>query len=549
MEGFPLINSQLFMGYEHRLQDLLGRKEQELRTKYHAFNQGNVQEPESKTRATTNPVTEDEHDAEKRPVDLNRFQIEEDISHLRCLLGFIETDLGHLKKLRSQARDGTLETVAYENVWHLFDRGGVVLTSSEDGTQAYRVEDIGGCQVNLEAELEPFSRLDLGCFSLHFDGFKIRPRRVDLDIMPYHREKRISELDVYPARFHENAKDHLAMLMHRGLRYRDICLRDVPGHKTYNGATIEKYPEIVHGEVYVDFEAYPQDVLIDRRHRDDEIDFAPPRRIERVPPPPRDYGRFDSRSREPIRAAWKFPDEWVDDELGETTSHWKNKQVSRKIDPQDVFETDEERLQLLPLDVPAYVFRSRAWRTFQKPKKYNILDANRLFLGRLDVCILKEMDYNEKAGDRGFEQLVIPESHRNLLLALVNNHPSGPKNHGEMSRPVNLEMDLVKGKGTGLIILLHGPPGVGKTSTAETIAAYTRRPLYPITCGDLGTTPKEVEESLAKHFSLAHRWGCVLLLDEADVFLAKRDRDDVVRNGLVSGEFTAHWIWALHELT
>ncbi|GME57580.1 hypothetical protein BJY00DRAFT_314164 [Neofusicoccum parvum] len=95
-------------------------------------------------------------------------------------------------------------------------------------------------------------------------------------------------------------------------------------------------------------------------------------------------------------------------------------------------------------------------------------------------------------------------------------------------------MDLVKGKGTGLIFLLHGPPGVGKTSTAETIASYTCRPLYPITCGDLGATPKEVEESLAHHFSLAHRWGCVLLLDEADVFLAKRDRDDVVRNGLVS---------------
>lgn len=24
------------------------------------------------------------------------------------------------------------------------------------------------------------------------------------------------------------------------------------------------------------------------------------------------------------------------------------------------------------------------------------------------------------------------------------------------------------------------------------------------------------------HFKLAHKWGCVLLLDEADVFLAKR---------------------------
>ncbi|KAF2232372.1 P-loop containing nucleoside triphosphate hydrolase protein, partial [Viridothelium virens] len=95
-------------------------------------------------------------------------------------------------------------------------------------------------------------------------------------------------------------------------------------------------------------------------------------------------------------------------------------------------------------------------------------------------------------------------------------------------------MDLVRGKGKGLIILLHGAPGVGKTSTAETVAAYTRRPLYPITCGDVGETPVEIEDNLNWHFRLAHKWGCVLLLDEADVFLAKRERGDVRRNALVS---------------
>jgi hypothetical protein len=41
--------------------------------------------------------------------------------------------------------------------------------------------------------------------------------------------------------------------------------------------------------------------------------------------------------------------------------------------------------------------------------------------------------------------------------------------------------------------------------------------------GDIGTDAKEVEQNLEKHFTLAHKWGCVLLLDEADVFLAKRD--------------------------
>lgn len=58
---------------------------------------------------------------------------------------------------------------------------------------------------------------------------------------------------------------------------------------------------------------------------------------------------------------------------------------------------------------------------------------------------------------------------------------------------------------------------------------------------------------MEEHFKLAHKWGCVLLLDEADVFLAKRtvrnsiatmhhgiganatQKTDVKRNGLVSG--------------
>jgi hypothetical protein len=54
------------------------------------------------------------------------------------------------------------------------------------------------------------------------------------------------------------------------------------------------------------------------------------------------------------------------------------------------------------------------------------------------------------------------------------------------------------------------------------------------TIGDVGYVPEDVEKNMEEHFMLAHRWGCVLLLDEADVFLAKRNKQDVKRNGLVS---------------
>lgn len=76
---------------------------------------------------------------------------------------------------------------------------------------------------------------------------------------------------------------------------------------------------------------------------------------------------------------------------------------------------------------------------------------------------------------------------------------------------------------------------MGKTATAEAVAQSNDRPLFMITCGDLGFTPKEVESSLSEIFRLAYLWNCILLLDEAEIFLAQRTRDDLKRNSLVSG--------------
>ena len=59
---------------------------------------------------------------------------------------------------------------------------------------------------------------------------------------------------------------------------------------------------------------------------------------------------------------------------------------------------------------------------------------------------------------------------------------------------------------------------------------------FPLSKGDLGTNAKDVEAALDRNFALANRWGCILLLDEADVFLAQRTKEDFKRNGLVAGK-------------
>lgn len=124
-----------------------------------------------------------------------------------------------------------------------------------------------------------------------------------------------------------------------------------------------------------------------------------------------------------------------------------------------------------------------------------------------------------------FDQLVLPVSQKSLVKALVESH---------VREGVDGFDDIIKGKGKGLISILHGPPGVGKTLTAESVAEHTHRPLYSVSSGELGTTPSELEQNLSRILDVATVWKAVLLLDEADVFLEKRSLHDLKRNSLVS---------------
>jgi hypothetical protein len=101
-------------------------------------------------------------------------------------------------------------------------------------------------------------------------------------------------------------------------------------------------------------------------------------------------------------------------------------------------------------------------------------------------------------------------------------------------------LDLIQGKGTGLVILLHGVPGIGKTATAEAIAQTNGKPLFKTTIGDLGMIHERLEISLREKFRLARIWDHVLLLDEADTFFAQRSQADMAtnKNALVSGELS-----------
>lgn len=149
------------------------------------------------------------------------------------------------------------------------------------------------------------------------------------------------------------------------------------------------------------------------------------------------------------------------------------------------------------------------------------------------VCIFVDGVHDIQWNKTAYDRLVIPSNTKELIRALVAVRTSqrGIK-HG--LGVAGKRVDIIAGKGNGLIMLLHGGPGTGKSLTAKSVAEIAKMPLYRVTCGDIGTTPETVEKYMGIVMHLSVTWNCVLLLDEADVFLEERSMSDLARNSLVS---------------
>lgn len=178
-----------------------------------------------------------------------------------------------------------------------------------------------------------------------------------------------------------------------------------------------------------------------------------------------------------------------------------------------VWESDQ--YMLCPPRVLGYVLGQKHWAQLQVDLVQNIPpdDPNSAWHSRLHLA-----DENKKS----------------LLHGLVRSHISSASPKESSQRSGTLEVDdIIPGKGKGLVILLYGmniapahskllrklhidlligPPGVGKTSTAETIAQATGKPLFSISVADVGTKARHVEANLGRIFTLATSWQAILLM-------------------------------------
>ncbi|KAH7374066.1 hypothetical protein BKA64DRAFT_586823 [Cadophora sp. MPI-SDFR-AT-0126] len=309
--------------------------------------------------------------------------------------------------------------------------------------------------------------------SIDFDGKVFGEVPVDTGILKYRGSKPINSLDVFPLRYHENVDQVRAELVRCGQKFSSV--KSVQ-HLQYSGTAFQ----VVRGELVA--------MSISSRIIIDTVQFR------KINP---NYTRPSL-----IRAANRGHDSnpinfWFDDDGPPPSSNVVKVKADVDVDMQD-----EDHLIMCSPTVLGYSLDDKLWLEFA-------------------VDDITEISWNDSL----WNHLAIEPKQKNLTLALAASHTQQILDHSFD--------DIVIGKGRGLIMLFYGPPGVGKTLTAEALSEHLQRPLYTISAGDLSSDAAKLEKQLSLHFELAGHWHALLLLDEADVFLRKRDTDHI-HNSLVS---------------
>jgi chromosomal replication initiation ATPase DnaA len=212
------------------------------------------------------------------------------------------------------------------------------------------------------------------------------------------------------------------------------------------------------------------------------------------PPPPHNYSSRQGHGR--TRAITrKLGNRYVPDE-------------SKYADqgPAEVKPLTEDQLILCVPWVKGFVLKEKKWY-------------------QLAVNSVRDITWNDS-----FNNLVLPHQDKDLLLAFAQSKINASRSEAA----VDVFDDFVDGKGRGMILLLSGSPGVGKTLTAESIAEKMKVPLYTLSAGEIGIMPATVETEIKSALEKCAKWNAILLLDEADVFLEKRELNSLKRNELVS---------------
>ncbi|MCJ1431655.1 hypothetical protein MMC27_001010 [Xylographa pallens] len=436
---------------------------------------------------------------------------------VKVLVKYLDKDYAETKKtLYPLLKEGR---ITFDLLWALFKSGEIAycpVYSTPDLPRAFKVE-----YATKESSFMKGTWYEIEGKYLEYDGKSFGMGTMEVEVEAFKNARPINSLPCYPMRYHKDPEALRRTLIERGRKFVGLKGMQYKFHKGL--AFYKKRRQVVkvniNGRVMIDSKNfrrinpnYPISTvkaedpdLLPEEERDSDEESCGCGEDEDAQATGQN---FEDADKPRIRMKLVTDDHdhaaIVEVEVDENGMEIQKEKIdelpSEDESPERTF-TDEELLIASPV-VLGFAFSEKLWLEFI-------------------VSGINEIEWNEGA----FESLVLPEDQKSIVKALVESHSfQGKKNID----------DVIQGKGRGLVAVLHGNPGTGKTLTAESISELLKCPLYMVSAGELGTNPRELEAELQKVLDIAHSWGAILLLDEADVFLEKRTVQDIHRNALVS---------------
>ncbi|KAF2971004.1 hypothetical protein GQX73_g2565 [Xylaria multiplex] len=428
--------------------------------------------------------------------------------HIDILLGFLEQTYSQKIREEGLRHSRKIPTATYEWLWLLLKPGEVVYTQFDNTWTPFVISS-----VSKKGRLhEEGSSYFVVCWNYVYHNSKLCRRMHQFEISPFPGDEAIHNLPAIPAQFFMGVnkdmtpKEATAEQIRLGKLVWELYKK--PTYKQYDGDLANKT-----NTPHYNYNACPTGymsgrVIVDGEGYERWSRFCPLQNRRRYlpntngnPPPPGQLPMLDQLPYFAPRCGCRACGEAEsgNDELSSYA-------VFQAIDPrQHKAPKSDLFYHVLSKIVAGFLLGERRW-------------------GHFHVKMLCDIKFDKEA----FKYLVLDDEIKVTVKALIGKFAS---DEGHISAWPN---DFVKNKGQGRIFLLHGSPGVGKTCTAECVAELTHRPLLSLTSGDLSTSSFKVEQNLEYFLELGERFGAIVLLDEADVYLESRRNKNIARNGLVS---------------
>ncbi|KAJ4257572.1 hypothetical protein NW762_008697 [Fusarium torreyae] len=448
----------------------------------------------------------------------NKERLKEKRKQLKVIIKYLDHEYETTKEsLYPMLKNGL---ITFDLLWALWKPTTLAYTTTYGSTtepRAFKVE-----MAQLHHSIIKGSFYHVTGKYLEFDGKRFGHGNLSVEIEEFQGARKITSLACYPLQYHQNEDKLRSDLIERGKKF--VSLSGVH-YKSYQGIAFMRRKK----GVVMKFSIQPSRVMIDptifRR-------INPNYGVSVVKPKDHDILSGDEESGSDSDGCSDCSDSEDGEKIKFVTKVYKNSDGELRMAriPKDMIEDEPETAELdeLPSKRVEGVDGESADDHDFTDEEYLI--ASPVVLGfafsekqwlELAVSGVKEIEWNEQAWD----SLVLRRGTKDLIKALVTSR----KYHA-----ANTIDDVIQGKGKGLVTVLHGPPGTGKTLTAEGIGELLKCPLYMASAGELGTDSRFLEAELQKILDICHAWGAILLLDEADVFLEKRNMHDIHRNALVS---------------